>query len=226
LSKIHQSKIAHQNINNNSILVSTYKNPKEISVKFTDFGLGCGNKNNFANNLDAIPEAMIDINKYKNLVNKSNKVNYEYNSCKTSNFVPVNITDDVIKKLTDNDHLFISQKYDLLCLGIIFIKLLLYFDNLDINLQNGYSNKNKVDLLNLINNKYLMNAHINNKNSENNDYKKLFPFLNLDDEVLQNIIEYLKIFKEFILCKTENRKTCQYVLDKLIIYEKYRNDVF
>ena len=226
LSKIHQAKIAHQNINNNSILVSTYKNPKEISVKFTDFGLGCGNKDNFANNLDSIPEAMIDINKYKNLVNESNKIKYEYNSCKKNNFVPVNITDDVIDKLTDTDHLFISQKYDLLCLGIIFTKLLLYFDNLDINLQNGYSNKNKVDLLDFINNKYLMNEHINNKNSENNNYKKLFPFLNLDEEILQNIIEYLKIFKEFILCKTENRKTCQYVLDKLIIYEKYKNDVF
>jgi hypothetical protein len=226
LSKIHQSKIAHQNINNNSILVSTYKNPKEIAVKFTDFGLGCGNKDNFANNLDAIPEAMIDINKYKNLLNESNKIKYEYNSCKIHNFVPVNITDDVIDKLTDTDHLFISQKYDLLCLGIIFTKLLLYFDNIDINLQNGYSSKNKVDILDFINNKYLMNEHINNKNSENNNYKKLFPFLNLDEEILQNIIEYLKIFKEFILCKTENRKTCQYVLDKLIIYEKYKNDVF
>jgi len=217
LSKIHQSKIAHQNINNNSILVSTYKNPKEMSVKFTDFGLGCGNKNN----LNDISEAMIDVNKYKNLVNESNKIKYEYNSCKTNSFAPVNITDDIIDKLTDTDHLFISQKYDLLCLGIIFTKLLLYFDNLDIKLQNGYSNRNKLDLLDLINNKYLMNS-----NNTNNDYKKMFPFLNVDEEVLQNIIEYLKIIKEFILCKTENRKTCQYVLDKLIIYEKYKNEVF
>ena len=230
LSKIHQSKIAHQNINNNSILVSTYKNPKEITVKFTDFGLGCGisNKNNFTNKLDEIPEAMIDIDRYKNLVNESNKTNinhnYNYNSCKKNNFVPVTITDDIIEQLTDTDHLFISQKYDLLCLGIIFTKLLLFFDNLDINLQNGYSTTNKVDLIDLINNKYLVNS--NNTNNANNDYKKIFPFLNVNEEVLENIIEYLKIFKEFILCKTENRKTCQYVLDKLIIYEKYRNDEF
>ncbi len=227
LSKIHQTKIAHQNINNNSILVSTYKNPKEIKVKFTDFGLGCGNTN--TNRLDEIHEAMINVNKYQKLVNKTkaeNELKYEYNTCKKNNFAPVNITEDIIEKLTDSEHLFISQKYDLLCLGIIFIKLLLYFENLNVNLQNGYSNKNKIDLLDLINNKYLVNAKENNNDRNDNNYKKLFPFLNVKDEVLRDIIEYLKIFKEFILCKTENRKTCEYVLDKLIIYEKYKNDVF
>ena len=227
LSKIHQTKIAHQNINNNSILVSTYKNPKEIKVKFTDFGLGCGNTN--TNRLDEIHEAMINVNKYQKLVNKTkaeNELKYEYNTCKKNNFAPVNITEDIIDKLTDSEHLFISQKYDLLCLGIIFIKLLLYFENLNVNLQNGYSNKNKIDLLDLINNKYLVNVKENNNDRNDNNYKKLFPFLNVKDEVLRDIIEYLKIFKEFILCKTENRKTCEYVLDKLIIYEKYKNDVF
>ena len=42
LAKIHDAGIAHQNITLNSILVSTFIKPDEISIKFTDFGLGCG----------------------------------------------------------------------------------------------------------------------------------------------------------------------------------------
>ena len=90
MAKIHQSKIAHQNINNNSILVSTYSNPKQINIKFTDFGLGCGNGNTFIN------------------------------SCKKNNYTPINISEDVIGKLSNSDYLNITQKYDLFCLGIIF----------------------------------------------------------------------------------------------------------
>jgi len=223
LAKIHQSKIAHQNINNNSILVSTYKNSKEIFVKFTDFGLGCGNKTN----IEDIPDAMININKYRNVTDESNKFNksiFKYNSCRKHNYSPVTITDDIMEDLTDSEHLFISQKYDLLCLGFIFIKLLLYFENIDVNLQNGYSNKNQMEILEMVNNKYL--SKINQNDKTKNQYKTLFPFLNAEYEVLGDIIEYLKLFKEFILCKTENRKTCQYVLDKLIIYEKYKDEEF
>ena len=230
LSTIHQSKIAHQNINNNSILVSTYTKPKEIVIKFTDFGLGCGKNMISDSSPNAMKGSLININEYENENSSSiYKNKYNYNSCKKQNFAPVTITTNVIDQLTDLDHLFIAQKYDLLCLGIIFIKLLLFFENINVNLQNGYSNNNKNEILDLINNKYLSKINVNDKS--NKQYKSLFPFINIEDEdelyhILSNIIEYLEIFKEFILCKTENRKTCQYILDKLIIYEKYKNDEF
>ena len=213
MAKIHQSKIAHQNINNNSILVSTYSNPKEINVKFTDFGLGCGNGNTFIN------------------------------SCKKNNYTPINISEDVIGKLSNSDYLDITQKYDLFCLGIIFIKLLLFFesfsgiDNMDsrktmngknANQNNFTNNKNfpgfttnfNQQILDLINNKYL------SKLKSKKDLKNIFMFLNINTEAKRDLLEYLKMLLKYVFCKTSDRKTCQYILDKIIIYEKYKNDVF
>ena len=124
--------------------------------------------------------------------------------------------------LVDSDYLVLSQKYDLFCLGIIFIKLLLFFDNLNINFKNGYTKEIMHNFVQLIDNKYL--SKFDNKKKK--DYKTLFPSLNVSNDVKRDIIEYIKLFKEYILCKTANRKTCQYVLDKLIIYEKYKDEVF
>ena len=216
MAKIHQSKIAHQNINNNSILVSTYSNPKQINIKFTDFGLGCGNGNTFIN------------------------------SCKKNNYTPINISEDVIDKLSTTDYLNITQKYDLFCLGIIFIKLLLFFesfsgiDNMDqMNQMNGKNSKNanqnnftnnknfpgfttnfNQQILDLINNKYL------SKLKSKKDLKNIFMFLNINTEAKRDLLEYLKMLLKYVFCKTSDRKTCQYILDKIIIYEKYKNDVF
>ena len=64
------------------------------------------------------------------------------------------------------------------------------------------------------------------KNKTQIDYKTLLPFLNVSDSVKRDILEYVKMFKEYILCKTSHRQSCQYVLDKLIIYEKYKDEVF
>ena len=228
MAKIHQTNIAHQNINNNSILISTYEQPGEIKVKFTDFGLGCGNRMNFLGK-------QID----------QNDVFYKFNNCNTNNYTPIEITDNIIDELGDSDYLAISQKYDLLCLGMIFIKLLLFFEKLDINLKKGYNQDFIANIKNRIEGKYIgksnmsngnmnsnvsgnMNSNERNSNDDNDDtkYNSLFPFLNVDDKTKQNIIEYLKIINDYIFCKTINRKNCQYILDKLIIYEKYRDDVF
>ena len=228
MANIHQSKIAHQNLNNNSILVSTYENPKEIKIKFTDFGLGCGH-NNFNSKKQS---NMINISEYTNKEHNENynenyneetntiKSLFNFNSCKLHNFAPINLTENVISELVDLDYLLISQKYDLFCLGIIFIKLLLFFDNFDIDLSKGYNSKSKQEILSIIDEKYLL------KSKDKKDYKNMFPFINVSNNVKQDIFEYLKLFKEFILCKTANRKSCQYVLDKIIIYEKYKGEVF
>ena len=47
----------------------------------------------------------------------------------------------------------------------------------------------------------------------------IFPFLNISSESKKSILEYLKILWKYVLCKTEERQNCQYVLDKIIIYD-------
>ena len=234
LAKIHQFKIAHQNINNNSILVSTYTNPKEINVKFTDFGLGCGNNMDMDMDMDIDIDNsnMVNIDKYEKYEKdeKDEKYNFnsniKFNSCKVNNFTPVTITDDIMSNLVDSDYLAISQKYDLLCLGFIFIKLLLFFDNLDIDVKKGYDKVLMQHILQLLNDKYLSNFNTNVNTDSKLNYKTILPFINVSNSVKRDILEYLKIFKEYVLCKTSHRQTCQYVLDKLIIYEKYKDEVF
>jgi len=215
LAKIHQYNIAHQNINNNSILVSTYKNPKEISIKFTDFGLGCGNSNENEN-----VKNLVNITDYEK-DNETVKSFLKFNSCK-GNAIPISITEKVIPDLVNNNFLLISQKYDLFCLAIIFSKLLLFFENMNLNLKNGYNKENEKSIIDIIDTKYL--SLLNTKNKI--DYKNKFPYINVNDDVKRDILEYLKLFREYVLCKTANRQTCQYLLDKLIIYEKYKNETF
>ena len=205
LAKIHQFNVSHQNINDNSILVSTYTNHNEIKVKFTDFGLGCGQNDLFS----------------------------KIKSCSANNFAPVKITDDIIDKLSESEYLSISQKYDLLCLGIIFIKLLLLFEdiNLDINLNKGYNTNVKNYIDEIIKGKYLskLEDFRNKKSLKDNDGSSLsniFKSIDVDYDTKLNILEYLKIFSDYIFCKTKDRQTCQSVLDKIIIYEKYKNEVF
>jgi hypothetical protein len=217
LAKIHQTNIAHQNINTNSILVSTYTNPDNVKVKFTDFGLGCGIKNkllNIINNEDIEDMGMgmgINIEDYKD------DVFFNISSCKSNNSVPIKINSNIINQLSESDYLAISQKYDLLCLGMIFLKMLLIFEKINIDLTSGYTNSFKQHLHDTIYEKY-----INTKKSE----EDIFSFLNISTESKKSILEYLKIFWKYVLCKTEERQNCQYVLDKIIIYEKYKNDAF
>jgi hypothetical protein len=60
----------------------------------------------------------------------------------------------------------------------------------------------------------------------NKKNKKIIPVLDVPDDLKNDILEYLKIIINYIFCPTNKRKTCQYVLDKIIIYEKYKNDIF
>jgi len=200
MAKIHQHNIAHQNLNNNSILVSTYKDPNEISIKFTDFGLGCGNSNSISNS---------DGN--------GNDIFFNVNTCKDKNMSPVNIDESYIRKLSQSNYLIISQKYDVLCLGMLFLKLLLFFEKMDFNPNNGYNTKIEKQK------SYIINKYFSKDKEQS---KKLLSFLNVKQSVKHDILEYLKIIIKYILCKTSERQNCQYILDKIIIYEKYKNDVF
>ena len=237
MANIHKTHIAHQNINENSILVSSNISPDNLFIKFTDFGLGCGNSSNTTS---------------RALNNQNNRYN-KLLSCKINNNVPIIISDSIIKQLSESEYLQISQNYDLLSLGIVFLKLLLFFDKLDIDITKGYNNvfANKIK-------KYLFTKYLPQKNKHTQTQLRTIPqtqhlspahirltktpgianipkqthkyinlsHLNVSDDIKKDIIKYITFFTKYIFCKSNDRQTCQYVLDKIIIYEKYKNDTF
>mgnify|MGYP005997423359 FL=1 len=202
MAKIHQHNIAHQNINENSILVSTYENTDEMKVKFTDFGLGCGinnNKDSFINN-----------------------IMYNINKCPTiKKSQPLTSID--LKKIIPNNDFFISQKKDILALTTIFIQLLLFFEKIELDLTQGYTDNIKKKIKQIIVEKFLTKIETIRKSKKSIDE---LMFLNTNYEKKKDILEYLNIFNDYVLCEEENIQDCQYILDKLIIYEKYKNEVF
>ena len=203
LAKIHQHNIAHQNINENSILVSTYTNNNEIHVKFTDFGLGCGVQNNYLS-----------------------KFSYNLNNCNQNpSQNPMKITNNIIKGLSSTDYLSIAQKTDIINLCSIFIKLLLFFEKIELDSSKGYNDNIKEQIKTIITNKFLSQIEKYRKNKSSNDYDSLL-LINTNHETKRDILEYLNIFNDYILCEDKNIKDCQYILDKLIIYEKYKNEKF
>ena len=212
LAKIHQHNVAHQNINENSILVSSYKYIEDnkkydynsdnidnnvMRVKFTDFGLGCGVNDKLISN-----------------------VTYDINRCNN----PIKITNSIIKKLSNTEELDIAQKTDIIKLCSIFIHLLLYFENLDLDLSQGYNNTTKRQIKKIITDKFLSKIENYRKNKKYSSDEILL--IDTDNEIKRDILEYLNVFNDYVLCEDKNRQSCQNILDKLIIYEKYKNEVF
>jgi serine/threonine protein kinase len=208
ISKIHKTHIAHQNITENSILVSSFNKPNELSVKFTDFGLGCGYINSGMGNIMSVEDYQND--KFFNLA-----------TCKANSNIPVIISDNIVDQLSQSSYLQLSQKYDLLSLGMIFLKLLLVFDNLDIDLSSGYT-KLFIEKIK----QRLVDKYISKINNDKVKYNDIFPLLNIPVDMKKNLLEYIRLLVLYVFCKTNSRKTCQYLLDKMIIYEKYKNDIF
>lgn len=210
LANIHKLRIAHQNITENSILVSTYTNEKEIHFKFTDFGLGC-------NQIDK--SHLLDIEDYKN---HSKYSYFDISQCKENNNTPIELSENLLEQISKTDYLNISQKYDVFCLGVIFLSLLLPFENINISryLESGFTHDFTQVIKRGIIRRYLENIN------DDHDYKNIFQNLNINNETKRHILEYLDILDKYIFCPTVDRKTCQYILDKIIIYKKYKNDIF
>ena len=111
------------------------------------------------------------------------------------------------------------------------MKLLLYFEDFDSNFSSGYNSQFTTNIKTLLQTKYIsqlekLDKDDNNKATQYNQYKKLFKFIDINNKVKRDILEYLNIIFNHIFCKTMDRKTCQYVLEKIIMYEKYRDAVF
>ena len=222
LAKIHQHKIAHQNINENSILVSTYTNNNEMKIKFTDFGLGCGVNNNYTTNI------LYDINSCNRSSNASSNASSNTNNNGSIDINvnnPVKITNSIIKNMSKKDSLDLAQKTDIIKLCTMFIQLLLFFENINLDLSKGYNDIIKLQIKNIITKNFLSKIEIYKKNKNYRD-DELFADVTINNEIKKDILEYLNIFNDYVLCENKKIKSCQYILDKLIIYEKYKNEVF
>ena len=222
LAKIHDAGIAHQNITPNSILVSTFIEQDDIKVKFTDFGLGCGcpkdPTGNYRPSIHGIHNTMISWQQYQLGDELGDKLGDKISNCKENGHIPVKYMNEVLTQLKDSDYLKISQKYDILCLGLIILKYLLYFDSELVafieNLFSDNMNNSKLEILrDKIKGKYFDNNSLNDVSYISNIDKKL-------------ITEYLKFIWKYMISPTPKRRTAQYVIDKIIIYEKYKNDIF
>ena len=222
LGKIHKSNISHQNIRETSILISTFANPHEMKVKFTDFGLGCGNSE--------MDKPLISIDDYDKHINGSMTEATIIGKCSSYLNIPIKIDKTIIDKLTDKDYLNISQNYDIFCLGLICLKLLLWFELDDITeYYTGYNNYFINNLQKKIIEKYIKKSlppfvSVSPKLSINNKGNN-FAFINIRNDTRESILEYLKLLNSLVFCNTHNRKKCQYILDKIILYEKYKNDI-
>jgi len=216
LAKIHDAGIAHQNITPDSILVSTFIEPHKIKVKFTDFGLGCGcpKDSNGIIQSSNITNTMIPWQHYE-----FSELSSKISSCKENSNAPVKYMKEVLAKLKDSDYLNISQKYDVLCIGLIMIKFLLYFDT-ELNtiiddLIKRMDNNKLQNLRELINSKYFKGNYLMDNSA-----------LSMSNNNMKLILKYLKFIWKYMISTTIQRRPAQYVIDKIIIYEKYKNDVF
>ena len=210
LARIHESGIAHQNINDNCILISTFTNSNNIIVKLTDFGLGCGYNTDF--NIIA--------------------------DCKINGIAPVKYTEQIIKELNETDYFKVSKAYDILCLGLLFLKYILHFDTelLQIinhilnnnNNKNENSHKNSDENVNIYYNKlkYLKKLILLKYLDKKLNIGDIFKEKDMSENKKKLLKQYIKFIWRYMLGSTFSRKPLQYILDKIIIYEKYKNDIF
>jgi serine/threonine protein kinase len=203
IAVIHKCNIAHQNINGNAILVATTNKsfPAEnydMPIKFTDFGLGCGS--------------------YKSPIPNNMSKDMYFNKCDMQH-LPVRITKNVLDTLKDSDYLKLCQKHDIFCVGVLILKLLLPDDGIKVNSDNGYTTTLESNILSKLKSKYLRST------SNNNDDYEYVP-IDVKIQTKRDIKEYLDLVIKNMITKTKGRQPCQYVLDKIIIYEKYKDEVF
>ena len=183
MGNIHNTNIAHQQIEPGSILVSMLPE-NDIGIKFTDFGLGCGT--------------------YHSILGENDSYNIKSNSVlsKKCGLDKINHTLKLkkkdIDKLGHSKYLKKAQNLDCWNIGLILFELLVPG--------------------------YLQRVH-QEKGINLNEYTQQF------DEILQDILdnydlndnyhEYLIYLFKYLLVESKKRKSCNYVLDKLITAIKY-----
>jgi len=141
-------------------------------------------------------------------------------NCRENSHAPVKYMKAVLEQLKDSDYLKISQRYDILCLGLIILKFLLYFDTeimqiIDKLIESDRNIDNHI--------LEMLRDRIKGKYFDGKYLDSLEKGVGYDKRI---VLEYLKLIWKYMISPTINRRPAQYVIDKIIIYEKYKNDVF
>ena len=210
LSIIHKKQIAHQNINDTSILVDLdVKNMEDgvdkINLKFTDFGLSCG--------VYSVNEEISKLlNKHNKLYSKESfnfkrcldipnyfvSANSNYNNSQNINDNVDNNIKSILKGLKNDKYLQLAQLYDVWCCGIIIYNLIYCKSEPDSHIN--------VSILDGI--EHHMSWYTKFKIKYN---REVHPKLKLYEDLLKN----------HILVPINNRNDSKYCIDKIIIEEKY-----
>ena len=186
LGAIHHNNIAHQNITQNSILIST-NDISNLNIKYTDFVLGCGN---YFEPTDTT----------KNIAEK----------CDITH-IPVKIDSSILSTLGTSHYLDIAIKNDIWRLGIILLELLLPYE--DIIMQH----REKMI-------KYGWSSDIENMCSEL--AAKYYFSLSEEERENNKLAYYIWLILNTMIQPVNLRKSCKYVVDKIVIFEKYLGEDF
>ena len=124
LSNIHKLNIIHNNLSDDSIvvLVSDKSKDFDFSIKFIDFGVGCG--------LYKIP--------INNFYNTKNKNGYYLQKCHTDK-LPIKVIKKTMNNKSNHQYVKNLQRHDSYTLGLILLNLILPELNIDINNQQYYN---------------------------------------------------------------------------------------
>ena len=184
MGNIHNANIAHQNIDPSSILISILPE-NDIGVKFTDFGLGCGNYHSIMGGNDSYN---IKSNTVLSKKCGLDKINYT---------LKLNKKD--IDRLGYSKYLKQAQKIDCWKIGLILFELLMPGYLQEIHHKHGINLNEYTDKINILLQDIITNYDLDN------DYH-----------------EYLIFLFKYLLVESKKRKSCNYVLDKLITAIKYK----
>lgn len=186
MGNIHNSHVAHQNIEPSSILISILPE-NDIGIKFTDFGLGCGRYHTI------LPE-----NDTYNV--KKNSVSYQKCGVEgEKELKPIKITKQEMERLGHSDYLKKAQNKDCWDIGLILFELLLPGYLQKIHKEKGIDLTHYTPDFNL----FVLNDIVKNYPLDNDHH------------------EYVVYLFKYLLVESKKRKSCNYVLDKLITALKY-----
>lgn len=193
IGNIHQLQIAHNSIDDKNIIVDV-GNSSKINVKLTNFNMGCGKY------LKNVPSNM-------NTINDNELKEYMVKDCLSSQELRSKLSDDHLNVDSDfQQRINYAKKWDLWCMGLICLKLMLGNHALPWNemMQTFDKNNRQPDKLNQM---YLESIYNYVKKIKNKDVKN-YVFL-----ITKNLLD-----DQF----EKNKNPARYALEKIIIYEKYK----
>lgn len=191
ISTIHSVNIAHQNLDNSSILISknleNIKNENDIldiQIKIVDFSLSCG---------------LLENNNNNQTIKCLDNSNYFTNSTTNSTTPPTLLlkTNNLISNNKSYDALKLAKEYDTWCCGKVLYELL-------------HHNQPKI--------KKTISQILENDNSWYDDFKLSN---SLTSATAYTIRSYNDIIEKYMLVPIIKRKPVNLVLEKILLLEKY-----